>query len=279
MGAWGTAIYSDDIALEIRDTFKEIIIEGFNEFDATEYLKENNKELLDDPEDSCVFWLSLALTQWKLGRLLDEVKDIALKIIDEGTDIERWVEDVIDMKKREKVLKNLKEQLLSPQPPKKIFKKRNSRPKNYKIGDVFLIPFEDETLGAGRILKMSGDTVFVELYIMKPLKDKSDFDLVNVGSTKQFLMQWCFDDMLKNRKWEIVHNKSVDEFKMPYFWTQDAYDNSFILIKGTDDYSGEITDIKISKEETKNYPSYGISSPHRLPDYYFRRLKEMNIIK
>jgi hypothetical protein len=52
-------------------------------------IKANNKELLEDPDDSCVFWLSLALTQWKLGRLINEVKEDALKIIDEGTDLKR----------------------------------------------------------------------------------------------------------------------------------------------------------------------------------------------
>jgi hypothetical protein len=87
------------------------------------------------------------------------------------------------MRKRERILNNLKEQLLSPQPPMRL--------------------------------------------------------------------QWCFDDMLKKQNWEIVCNINVEDFEMPYLWTQDAYDNSYI------------------------------ASPHPmgLPTYYYRKLREMNKIQ
>jgi len=39
-----------------------------------------------------LFWLALALAQWKLGRLDDETRRNALAIIDSGKEIERWRE-------------------------------------------------------------------------------------------------------------------------------------------------------------------------------------------
>ena len=41
----------------------------------------------------------------------------------------------------------------------------------YKIGDIFIVPLEENLNGAGRILKIDESTVFIELYHMKPVKE------------------------------------------------------------------------------------------------------------
>ena len=82
MGAWSTAIFSDDTAADVRDAFTDFVAEGLNAPDATARLVQESTESLEDEDDAVVFWLALAATQWKLGRLTDDVRDRAVAIID-----------------------------------------------------------------------------------------------------------------------------------------------------------------------------------------------------
>lgn len=69
-----------------------------------------------------MFWLSLAATQWKLGPLVDFVKQKAIDKNHNGQDLERWRADLRQLKQRKVVLEKLKVQLNSEQPPpKKIY--------------------------------------------------------------------------------------------------------------------------------------------------------------
>jgi hypothetical protein len=138
MGAWGSAIFSDDLASDLRDEFKDLIAEGLNSEEATEKLIESYGINKDDLEEYNVFWLSLAATQWKIGRLNEEVKIKAIEIIDNGSDLERWYEEGEPgwAKQREKHLLKLKDQLLSPQPEPKKVKKRYKSQTDLNFGDA-----------------------------------------------------------------------------------------------------------------------------------------------
>lgn len=123
LGAWGTAIFSDDIACDIRDDYKELIGDGLSSGEATEVLLSQYSDIAQDDDEGTVFWLSLASIQWKCGRLLENVKMNALNIIENDLDLKKWEYDAKEMKKRKVVLLKLKEELQSPQPqPKKIRK-------------------------------------------------------------------------------------------------------------------------------------------------------------
>jgi hypothetical protein len=74
MGTWGTAIFSDDIACDVRDQYRECIGEGLSGSEATEKLMADYEQSLEDSDEGPPFWLALAATQWKLGRLEDRVK-------------------------------------------------------------------------------------------------------------------------------------------------------------------------------------------------------------
>ncbi len=138
MGAWGPAIFSDDLACDLRDDFKNLIAEGLSSADATEKLFNSYEINKDDLEECNVFWLSLAATQWKMGRLDEEVKSKAIKIIDSGSDVLRWREEGESgwAKQREKHLLKLKEQLLSPQSEPKKIRKRFKNQTDLKFGDA-----------------------------------------------------------------------------------------------------------------------------------------------
>lgn len=137
MSAWGTALFSDDFAKDVRDDYVEKIILGKTNEEATEYVKQTSMPKEDD-EDYPVFWIALAVTQWKKGRLLDDVRQKALEVLDSGGDLERWLEEGPEKyEKRKKVLADAKELLLSPMPPaKKLSVPAYLASTPWKIGDV-----------------------------------------------------------------------------------------------------------------------------------------------
>jgi hypothetical protein len=80
MGAWGTGIFSDDLACDIRSDFREHIGDGLTASEARQRLLHDYRSSVNDMDDGPVFWLALATTQWRLGRLEDEVRDLAIAI-------------------------------------------------------------------------------------------------------------------------------------------------------------------------------------------------------
>ena len=120
MGAWGTAIFSDDFACDVRDDYIKEIIKGKTSEEATAIIKEEHFPTKPDDEDIPVFWISLAVTQWKKGRLLPEVKAEAISVIESGYDLIRWEsEPKKTQEKRKDALEKAKRILLSPMPPAK----------------------------------------------------------------------------------------------------------------------------------------------------------------
>src|SRR3954462_1756298 len=89
LGAWGTAIFSDDGASDIRDEWREAILDGLSPEDATERLLETFGACLEADTER-LFWMALAAAQVETRRLLPDVCDRALAIIDGGGDVDRW---------------------------------------------------------------------------------------------------------------------------------------------------------------------------------------------
>jgi len=152
MGVWGTAIFSDDTAADVRDQFKDSIADGLTSEQATDALIQSNKSSLDDPDDGPPFWLGLALTQWKLGRLLPSVKERALRIIDSGEDLRRW-DDPALAKKRTKVLSELREKLESPQPPPKKIRRQYQFGSEWPLGTIITYRHRDGRLRLLRVYR------------------------------------------------------------------------------------------------------------------------------
>lgn len=136
MGVWGTAIFSDDTALDVREDYEDFLRDGLSGAEATTVLLSKWSSFLEDPDESPVFWLSLAATQWKCGRMEPAVQSQALQIIQDGTDLDRWEAGTRDFKKRQLVLQKLRAQLLSPQPPEKHFRKRFRDTNEWETGDL-----------------------------------------------------------------------------------------------------------------------------------------------
>ncbi|UKI12667.1 MAG: hypothetical protein L6V84_08405 [Oscillospiraceae bacterium] len=91
MSAWGTAIFSDDLAMDIRRDYGILLATGKENSEAEDMLIKYYSSILNSHgPDEEVFWYALALSEWKKGRLSDFVKAKALRALDAGKDLERW---------------------------------------------------------------------------------------------------------------------------------------------------------------------------------------------
>ena len=144
MGAWGANLYQDDVALDVKDEYKDNLRRGKTNEETMQEIIDKYQELLEDEEDRGVFWLALADTQWNLGRLDEQVKKQALEIIELGTDLKRWEVNEKLYNKRKEILEKLKEKLLSPQPEEKRMPKYRTYKCEWKNGDVFAYQLKSE---------------------------------------------------------------------------------------------------------------------------------------
>lgn len=151
---------------------------------------------------------------------------------------------------------------------------------HYKVGDIFLVPLEDNLNGVGRVLKINQATVFMELYRIKPIVDISGFIYDEAVKEKPIVMTWCYDDALRKGIWEIIDNKPIEkEVDMPYFWHQDAADKKYYIQKGTSDSFRTFGErIEISKDETYKYESEGIGNEISEKNRYIKRLRESGLM-
>ena len=140
MGAWGTAIFSDDLAADVRREYGALLSVGCSDEEAEELIQEYYGEILGrgDP-DEAVFWFALALAEWKKGRLSEKVKKKALDWLDDGSDLERWKTSPKyepDYRKRKAVLEEFRKTLLSEQPERKKVRKPSVRKCPWKAGSL-----------------------------------------------------------------------------------------------------------------------------------------------
>src|SRR5215469_3137665 len=104
MGALGTALFSDDTACDVRGSYLDLVGDGLSGPQATAKLLDDWSDSINDRDEGPVFWLALAATQWKCGRLEPQVLQQALSVIDNGSDLARWETSSKDFTKRKVVL-------------------------------------------------------------------------------------------------------------------------------------------------------------------------------
>lgn len=151
MGTWGTGIYSNDVAEDVREACKDIF--AYYDIDeGNQELFRHFHEILEQDfidNDYVSFWYSLADWQWKHGMLNDFVKEKSLILLESYAGIEEWNElgNGADINKRKKVLDLLKKQLQTPQPVQKKPKVNCVRAK-HQVGEivVFRVAYNEESV-------------------------------------------------------------------------------------------------------------------------------------
>ncbi len=129
MGTWGKKLYSNDIACDVRDSYINLLKKQYSSQDAYEQVKREYKEVFGKDEEP-IFWFALADTQWKTGRLTEDVKEKAFMYLEALKD-NRFAD--------------LRGKLNQPMPPKKKFSKQQDFVKNpWEVGDIYAYQLHGE---------------------------------------------------------------------------------------------------------------------------------------
>src|ERR1700690_2296461 len=112
MGIWGTALYSDDFAADLRGDFRDLVGQGLSADAALERLESEYASSLRDSDEASVFWLAIAYAAWQLGRPVERATAQALRIVSSGSDLPRWG-DLKTQRKRQSVLERVANTLRS----------------------------------------------------------------------------------------------------------------------------------------------------------------------
>ncbi len=141
MGHWGSGLYQNDVSSDVRETYLQILKDINNNLKATNIVIDQYSDYISDDEDCIYFWLSLADTQWCIGRLLPNVKEKALYQIEKHL--------AFDDKKffcpiSKKTLVHLKEKLMQSQPAEKHITKGRRYICTWNVGDIFAFQINNE---------------------------------------------------------------------------------------------------------------------------------------
>ncbi|GAA3005674.1 hypothetical protein GCM10020229_16920 [Kitasatospora albolonga] len=138
MGTYGTGLYSDDTACGVRDAYREALEAGADAEEARARVLNAFAEELSDPDEYVVVRLTLADTQFRLGRLSEPARQEALTMLDAGGDLERWEEaGAAEVRRRAAVLQRLRARLESPQPEPRPVRVRLPKPARTVPGRVY----------------------------------------------------------------------------------------------------------------------------------------------
>lgn len=166
MGAWGTAISSNDTYADVYDEFFELYNSGLEVNEISKRLIENNQETINDPDDGNNFWFALAKAQWECKQLNIELYNRVKNIIKTGTDIEVWRQldaDENDLKKRKLVLGKFIADI-STERPKAKARKKKKEPKIlqpvFEKGDCITFKLDNGNYGGAVVLEAIYDTAF-----------------------------------------------------------------------------------------------------------------------
>jgi len=145
MGTWGTGLYQNDITCDVRDSYMEYLREQLSNHEAYIKVIEKYSECIGDEEDEPLLWFALAETQWKVGRLLPEVKAKAIEWMERDGMMALWEESKTDSTGWKKTLNKLHEKLITEQPKEKKIRKPIVINKNlWNVGDIYAYQFNSE---------------------------------------------------------------------------------------------------------------------------------------
>jgi hypothetical protein len=138
LGVWGTDLFSDDVACDVRDHYRELLEDGVEDGAAAQLTVEKFRAYLEESDG--VALLAFAVTQSKLGRLDPDIRDRALAVLDRGADLEIWERDNPKLlPKRRAMLEKARAQLTGQQPPRRRLRPPKRSNSGLAAGDVLAL--------------------------------------------------------------------------------------------------------------------------------------------
>jgi hypothetical protein len=207
MGAWGTAISSNDTYADTYTEFFDMFNDGLNVAEISKKLIANNQEIINDTDKCNNFWLALAKAQWECKQLDKDIFDRVKKIVETGADLEVWRQIDADekaIKKRKVILDKFLAYLQIERPKAKSRKNKIIRQTVFQKGDCLTFKLENGNYGGAVVLEAIKDSEYgynliATTRINQPNKPtKKDFEnaeilVTNFADLKNKpLVQWYF---------------------------------------------------------------------------------------
>lgn len=273
MGAWGTGLYSDDFALDVKSELIDQLKFGVHYREAFEKLKEDYVDTAeyDDP-DIPVFWFVCADVLWKYGRLDDDIRQTALSYIDNGGDLQRWAdESEFLMKKRKAVLEKLRQKLMSPQPEAKPIRPYRFFRCDWNVGDVFAMKLQGEEAqnegltGTYLIFQVAGKYLFCETY------DKTVGHLLPIIKTRLTLSTEspCLNDYMKDKQLVYMEDRRGNlkkRYSMLLYMKSMRFFKNRLIYLGNCDVVNPYDDYGIDELDIDFYGKLQLCLPRQLED-------------
>ncbi len=124
---------------------------------ATDALVSEWGDALELESEACAFWLALADTQWRVGRLEERVRLEATGRIESGEDLAQFSHDPKLHERRALVLEGLRERLGSPQRAPMRIRRPFRSVSPVGLGDVFSYRLSDGRSIYLRVIGIDGD--------------------------------------------------------------------------------------------------------------------------
>jgi hypothetical protein len=138
LGTWGTGLFSDDGACDIRDHYRQLLEDGVDDGAATRQTLEKFETYLGEADG--VALIAFAVTQSKVGRLEPGVRDRALAVIAAGADLPVWErENPKLLAKGGGGFEKARAQLAGPQPARKRLRPPKRVLSGLAAGDVLAL--------------------------------------------------------------------------------------------------------------------------------------------
>ena len=206
MGVWGVGLFQDDVTCDIKQEYLNRLRIGYTNEEATEEVIDYNADSVEDEEEAPLFWFALADIQWRYGRLLPEVKEMAMKYLKSGEDLERWKGNAKLYKKRKFVLEELEKKLNSPMPTERKVSKLYLKKATWRPGDLLLYKIGNgENDADSEIYKSRWCGKYVMIRVINDIR-------LNVGSLPQ---DKYYNEMsgVKMYNWVGDHEPNLDIVK------------------------------------------------------------------
>lgn len=261
MGAWGTAISSNDTYADIYGEFFDLYNDGLDVAEISKKLIADNQETINDTVDSNNFWFALAKTQWECKQLDKVIFDRVKKIIEIGADLEVWRQleaDEKNIKKRKAVLDKFLADLQTEKPKAKSRKKKIIRQPVFEKGDCLTFKLKNGNYGGAVILEAIKDSEYghnliATTRINQPNKPtKKDFENAEV-----LVMNYARWDNKPNVKWYLpIRHKQTAHLieRVENIEVQINYEIKNSMLGSVSDFDIwviQVVDQQLKSEETK----------------------------
>jgi hypothetical protein len=177
MGTWGTAINSNDTSSDIYADFFDLYNEGVKPDIIAKKLIGDNKELIENPNDSNNFWFTLALALWETKALDQETFNRVKEIIQIEKDLQVWKEldaDDTKIKKRKDVLEKFLVKISSEKHKPKARKKIKIKEPIFEKGTCLTFRLPNRNYGGAVVLEAEKQTGFGYNLIVTTRINKSE---------------------------------------------------------------------------------------------------------